>query len=145
MIHTSLPLASQSAGATIEFADGLPGFETHRQFVVLSGQAFEPFTVLQGLGPGAPSFAAIDPRQTVAGYAPGIGAGDLARIGADESTPLVWLAIVSADADGHATVNLRAPIVINPATLRGVQLIDVNDSNGAQAAVYRFDHPLRAA
>jgi flagellar assembly factor FliW len=35
-------------------------------------------------------------------------------------------------------VNLRAPLVINPRTLRGIQLI-TSESN------YRFDHPLRAA
>ena len=133
------------AGATIEFPDGLPGFETHHAFVVLSGRSFEPFTVLQGVGAGAPSFATIDPRRTVGGYAPALGAADLARLGADASTPLLWLAIVSADNDGRATVNLRAPVVINPSTLRGVQLVDVNDARVADAPVYRFDHPLRAA
>jgi len=145
MSHSLIPDASQSAGATIDFPAGLPGFETHRQFVVLSGQAFEPFAVLQGLGPGAPSFATVDPRRTVAGYSPTLGAGDLARIGADESTPLLWMAIVSTDQDGRPTVNLRAPVVINPATLRGVQVVDINDSSSTQAPVYRFDHPLRAA
>lgn len=133
--------------AVIDFPDGLPGFEHQRRFVVLSGASFEPFTILRGLGPDAPSFATIDPRTVVAGYAPRLGPQDLARLGARAGDPLVWLAIVSLDASGVATANLRAPVVISPASLRGVQLIDINTAASADAPAvqYRFDHPLRAA
>jgi len=133
--------------AVIAFADGLPGFEQQRRFVLLSGPSFEPFTILRGLGPDAPSFATIDPRTIVPDYAPPLGAQDLARLNAEAGGTLVWLAIVSLDPSGQATANLRAPVVISPASLRGVQLIDINAAAGpdAPAAQYRFDHPLRAA
>ena len=36
--------------------------------------------------------------------------------------PLLWLAIVSVT-DTGATANLRAPIVINPQSMRGLQLL----------------------
>ena len=133
--------------AVIAFADGLPGFEQQRRFVLLSGPSFEPFTILRGLGPDAPSFATIDPRTVVADYAPHVSPQDLARLNATAGDTLVWLAIVSLDASGQATANLRAPIVISPASLRGVQLIDINAEAGpgVPAPQYRFDHPLRAA
>ena len=133
--------------AVIEFSEGLPGFEHQRRFVVLSGESFEPFTILRGLGPDAPSFATIDPRTVVADYAPRLTPQDLTRLGAKSGDALVWLAIVSLDASGVATANLRAPVVISPSSLRGVQLIDINTAagTGTPAVQYRFDHPLRAA
>jgi len=135
--------------AVIAFADGLPGFEHQRRFVLLSGPSFEPFTILRGLGPDAPSFATIDPRTVVPDYAPRLGPQDLARLDAAPGDALVWLAIVSLDASGEATANLRAPVVVSPASLRGVQLIDININadagSDAPAPQYRFDHPLRAA
>jgi flagellar assembly factor FliW len=133
--------------AVIAFADGLPGFEHQRRFVLLSGPSFEPFTILRGLGPDAPSFATIDPRTVVPDYAPRVGPQDLARLDAAPGDTLVWLAIVSLDPSGEATANLRAPVVISPASLRGVQLIDINADAGSDAPApqYRFDHPLRAA
>ncbi len=124
--------------AVVEFPDGLPGFEACREFVIVSGSAVEPFTMLQGLGADAPAFAAIDPLRVVGGYRAQLQDIDLARLQADETTPLVWLALICPQASGAPTVNLRAPLVINPAALRGIQLI-VSESD------YPIDHPLRAA
>lgn len=114
-------------GDTVFFPDGLPGFEQVRRYVVVSAPAFEPFCSLQGEGPGAPVFIAIDPRQVAPDYPCALEAADRARlhIGEDASpasSPLLWLALVTAT-DAGATVNLRAPIVINPHAMRGVQLV----------------------
>jgi flagellar assembly factor FliW len=124
--------------AVIEFPDGLPGFEGCRKFVIISGRAVEPFIILQGLGPGAPAFAAVDPLSVVGGYRPQLQESDLSRLQAGPDTPLLWLAIIALPTSGAPTANLRAPLVINPAALRGIQLI-VGDST------YRVDHPLQAA
>ena len=118
----------------ITFADGLPGFETCRHYVVLASPALEPFMCVQGLGDQAPSFLAIDPRLVVEDYKCEIGPSDRRRLETPAGRPLLWLAIVSPDADG-AKVNLRAPLVINPETMRGVQLLE-----GDQA--YSLDHRL---
>jgi len=114
------------AGA-ITFADGLPGFEACRHYVVMASPALEPFLCLQGLGDGAPSFLAIDPRLVVDSYPCAIRPTDRSRLDTPADRPLVWLAIVSPNAEG-ATVNLRAPLVINPETMRGVQLLDGDDA-----------------
>lgn len=124
--------------AVIEFLDGLPGFEHHRRFVLVSGPALEPFTMLQGLGPDAPAFAALDPRRVEPGYALALEPGDRVRLQDDGATPLVWLALAIVRDSGVVTVNLRAPLVINPVTLRGIQVIQPD-------CAYAFDHPLQAA
>jgi flagellar assembly factor FliW len=51
---------------------------------------------------------------------------------------LLWLAIVASGPDGEATANLRAPLVINPTAMRGIQLITAHSP-------YRVDHRLQVA
>ena len=51
---------------------------------------------------------------------------------------LLFLCIVTVHDDGRATVNLRAPLVINPASMRGIQFV-------TPESPYRIDHPLKAA
>jgi len=111
----------------VHFPEGLPGFEACRHFVVVTAPSFEPFCSLQGQGAGAPAFVAIDPRRVVPDFDCTLDPSDQARLHLSagdgrDSASLLWLAIVTAG-DTGATVNLRAPIVINPQTMRGVQLV----------------------
>jgi flagellar assembly factor FliW len=131
-------MSTSSTHAVIDFPDGLPGFEACRQYVLLSGPAVAPFTIVQGLGPDSPAFAAIDPTQVVDGYHAELDEADRVRLGATDDAPLLWLALVSPEQEPAPTVNLRAPLVINPKTLRGIQLISADSP-------YPLDHPLRAA
>ena len=126
------------ANDVVTFADGLPGFERYRRFVLLAPPGLLPFTLVQGLDEGAPSFVAIDPHAVDRGYSTTLDQTDLARLDAVQGGPLLWLALISAKADGAATVNLRAPLVINPGSMRGIQYIPPDSA-------YRIDHPLAAA
>jgi flagellar assembly factor FliW len=119
----------------VTFADGLPGFESNHRFVLVASPSLDPFTLLQGVGSDAPSFVAIDPRQVEPAFVGEVGTADRARLDAASDAPLVWLALVSAREHAPATVNLRAPIVINPASMRGIQIVPVESP-------YRLDHPL---
>lgn len=127
-----------SQHAVVTFAEGIPGFESCREFVLLTGAGVDPFTIVQGLGLNAPSFAAIDPLRVVDGYRAELGDADKARLMADGNVNLVWLAIITVGASGIPTANLRSPLVINPANLRGIQLVPADSA-------YSFEHPLRAA
>jgi len=131
-------MSTEERQAVIEFADGLPGFETCHQFVLISGPALDPFTIVQGVGEAGPSFAAIDPLRVTGGYRADLQASDRARLGVDAGEDLLWLALICPRPGLEPTVNLRAPLVINPRTLRGIQLI-------SSESTYRVDHPLRAA
>jgi flagellar assembly factor FliW len=118
----------------ITFVDGLPGFETCRQFVLIESPSLAPFRLVQGLDLNGPSFIAIDPRLVVPDYAVELEGSDRARLEAQTGEPLVWLAIVSAQ-DQTPTANLRAPLVINPASMRAIQVIPAESR-------YAVNHPL---
>jgi flagellar assembly factor FliW len=125
--------------AIVTFADGLPGFEGCRRFVLVRSAAMAPFTVVQGLdGAAPPVFVAIEPQLVERGYSSLVEAPDLARLGADAGAPLLWLALVASSPDGSATVNLRAPLVINPQSMRGIQIV-------AAESAYPLHYPLSAA
>jgi flagellar assembly factor FliW len=129
-------MSAASIDGVVTFAGGLPGFETARRFVLVASPALQPFTLVQGIDGGAPSFVAIDPRLVDDRYCANLEAGDLARLGATTSDTLLWLALVSAGPDNEvATVNLRAPLVVNPVSMCGIQLF-------ATDSPYRIDHPL---
>ncbi len=119
----------------VTFADGLPGFEEAREFVLVASPDLDPFTVVRGIGDGAPAFVAIDPRRLDDAFETTLPPSDRVRLQARPDTPLLWLALVSVRADAPATVNLRAPLVINPQAMTGIQLV-------AADSRYRVDHPL---
>jgi flagellar assembly factor FliW len=133
MMTGALTVLSDDRG-TIRFAQGLPGFEQCREFVVMTSPTLEPFACLKGVGADAPAFLTIDPRRVVADYHRALGPVDAARLAATEGTALVWLALVHPREAG-ATVNLRAPIVINPDTMRGLQIVDADPT-------YALEQPL---
>lgn len=118
----------------VHFAHGVPGFEACRQFVLISAPELLPFTCLHGIDAPGPSFLALDPRQIVAGYHSPLSAAERSRLEAGPEEPLLWLAIVHVD-DRAITANLRAPIVINPRRMVGLQVM------GADTA-WATDHLL---
>jgi flagellar assembly factor FliW len=124
--------------SVIAFPDGLPGFETCHRFVLVHPPGLGPFTIVQHADGPLPAFVTIDPLDVHGGYRTELTDADRARLGAAGETPLLWLAMVSTRDDGKPTVNLRAPLVINPATMTGLQVISAESP-------YSRAHPLRAA
>ena len=110
----------------VTFPDGFPGFEACRHWVVMAAEAATPLRRLHALDGTDASFLAIDPRGVLAGYRCELSAADRLRLGAREDEPLLWLALVMMEPSGALTVNLRAPIVINPRTMTGQQVLPHN-------------------
>ncbi len=110
--------------STIAFPAGLPGFEECRQFVLLEPDSGGPVRCLQSVDGPAASFLVMDPRALEPEYHVPLSPAERRRIGGGDARALVWLALVVAEADGAITANLRAPVVINPQTLTGTQIID---------------------
>jgi flagellar assembly factor FliW len=119
------------------FPYGLPGFESCRGFALFKADA-APFQWLTSVEGPAASFLTVDPRLVLPTYRFALSTNDLARLGADEDTPLLWLAIVILEADGAVAANLRAPVVINPVTMLGQQVMP-------QDALYPLRHIIVAA
>ena len=137
-IDTPFGVFPLDRAAAVEFPSGLPGFEQCGRFVLLAPEELGPFSCLHAVeGPPA-SFLVIDPRLVLSDYRCALGTAELARLGAAETTVLLWLAIVSMGDDGQACVNLRAPIVVSPERMLGYQLMPHN-------GLYPVRHPLGAA
>jgi flagellar assembly factor FliW len=106
----------------VSFPHGLPGFAECRSFVVFAAQRanFQWLTSVEG--PPA-SFLTVDPRHILPTLRYTLAPSDLAQLEATSETPLLWLAIVLVETDGTVSVNLRAPIVINPELMVGYQIM----------------------
>jgi flagellar assembly factor FliW len=119
----------------LTFPDGLPGFEQCHRFVVLSSMTTAPLQLLHAVDGPPATFLAIDPRVVLPKYRCVLSPADLHRLGATETTLLLWLALVVLDETGAATANLRAPVVINPSNMVGFQVVPSN-------SLYPLRYPL---
>lgn len=120
----------------IQIAGGVPAFESCTRYVLVGGPDMQPFTCLQGLDAPAPSFLVLDPRLVVSDYAISLSALDSRRLDARPNDALLWLAVVRVSDDADVTVNLRAPIVVNPRRMVAIQVLP-------HESPYHHDHPLR--
>ena len=75
---------------------------------MIAAEGHTPLRRLHAVDGGEASFLALDPRQVLDGYRCELSDGDRARIGADAATPLLWLTLVTVEANGAVSVNLRA-------------------------------------
>jgi flagellar assembly factor FliW len=119
----------------ISFPDGLPGFESCRRFALLAVEGVDAFNCLQSLDPSGPSFLVIDPTRVLQGYRTILNRWDRVRLGVIGDDALLWLAIITFGPDDEAWVNLRAPVVINPMTMIGFQVMP-------HQSLYPIRHPL---
>lgn len=120
----------------IQIAGGVPAFESCTRYVLVGGPDMHPFTCLQGLDAPAPSFLVLDPRLVVANYAVSLSAMDARRLDVRPSDSPLWLAVVHVGDGEDVTINLRAPIVVNPRRMLAIQVLP-------HESAYRHDHPLR--
>ena len=126
-----------SRRAIVSFPHGLPGFTECQSFVVFAADKgdFQWLTSVQG---PAASFLTIDPRRVDPTLRYALAPADMARLQATDETPLLWLGVVLVEPDGTVSVNLRAPIVINPAVMVGYQVMP-------QRSLYPIRHVISPA
>jgi len=105
----------------VTFPDGLPGFESCRRFVLILVDELRPFCCLHGLDDPYPSFLAVDPAMIDGDYRPALGPADVIALDRPDRAPL-WLVLVTLGPD-ESTANLAAPIAINPAAMKGRQVL----------------------
>ena len=115
---------------------GLLGFEQYKKYVLLANPDEIPFRWLQVLEDPTLAFLVISPFEVVPNYSPEIGDDDSSFIGLKSPDDALIYNIVTLKADGHATMNLKGPIVLNRFTLSGKQVVIANAAN------YALQHPL---
>jgi flagellar assembly factor FliW len=102
--------------------DGLPGFADAKRFVLLRHHRDSPFEWLICVDDPELGFVVTDPRQFFPSY-PDRPSPELHRaIGQPSEAPIDLLAIVQLR-DGEPSLNLMAPLVLDPETHRGAQVI----------------------
>jgi flagellar assembly factor FliW len=109
----------------LTFPSGLLGFPECRRYVILDHDTDAPFKWLQSLDEPALAFVILDPALILADYR--IEAADEAIVEVqggepDELSTAVILTIPSTD-PGQITANLRGPLLMNPRTRLGKQLV----------------------
>lgn len=137
-IETRFGTFGATDAGVVSLVAPLPGFEDCRRVVLLSNPEFAPFTCIQGLDAPRPSFLAISPQLVSAHYRMTLLPADREKLRADESSTLLWLALVrieTGERGDRAFVNLRAPIVINPDRMLGLQVVSADESDP-------IDHPI---
>ncbi len=135
---TDTPTPPTSPELVVTFPDGLPGFERCRRFLLYANPETHPVRLLHAIeGPDA-AFLTIETTRACEGYRHQLSAPDRVRLEADDSTPLLWLALVTVEEEGPMTANLRAPIVINLEKHLGFQIMP-------HQCVYPLRHPLAQA
>jgi flagellar assembly factor FliW len=121
---------------TIHLPLGLLGFESIKEYVLLSKPDEAPFLWLQMLDDPNLAFLVISPLAVMPDYQPDIPLEDVEFIGFTNPADVLVFNIVTLRGDGKATVNLKGPIVLNRQTLIGKQVVPTN------APEYSLQHPL---
>jgi flagellar assembly factor FliW len=117
-------VAPELARDAVRFPNGLPGFEACRSFVLMTSEDLGPLQCLKSLEGPAASFLVIDPRRVLPEFRCDLSAADMHRLGVTNAdATLLWLALVTIEVDGTVSVNLRAPVVINPERMIGHQVV----------------------
>ena len=124
----------------INFADGLPGFSEATQFVLINEVDDVDdglFYWLQCVDDSELAFALIDVYQVIPDYNPMVDRNEIASLGDyNPDNFLIYNVVVLPENIKNMSVNLLAPVVINPDTRKGKQVIAQNDSYGVRHLVF---------
>ena len=114
-----------SAVRPVSLTEPLPGFPRHRDYVLVAADATGLLRWLQSVDPRGPRFLVVPPGPFVPAYAPRLPGALLTELDLEDAAAAELHCLVTVpDGDVHAaTANLRAPLVVNPATGRGRQLV----------------------
>jgi flagellar assembly factor FliW len=109
----------------VTLTEPLPGFPGHRDYVLVAADATGLLRWLQAVDPQGPRFLVVPPAPFVPEYAPRLPGAALTELGlgAGKEAELFCLVTVPDGDVGAATANLRAPLVVHPATGRARQVV----------------------
>ncbi|MGY1914562.1 flagellar assembly protein FliW [Blastococcus sp. SYSU DS0973] len=114
----------------LSFAEPLPGFPRHADYVLVAGDKAGLLFWLQAVAPDGPRFLAVPAREFFPDYSPVVPAPVRRELGlADAADARVYCLVSVPDGDpAEATANLRAPVVVAPSTHRARQVVQADTS-----------------
>jgi flagellar assembly factor FliW len=131
--------AATAAATEIRLPMGLLGFEKMKEYLLIANPGEEPFGRLQVKGDTSVAFVVLNPFLIVPDYHPDIPETDVEFLSLHNPQDAMVLNIVTVHKEGHATMNLKGPIVINRNTGIGKQVVIANGTD------YSVQHPLLVA
>lgn len=109
------------------FEDGIPGF-SHLQFFQLMQEEESPFFLIQSIEEVDVGFWVIDPFSFFPEYKFELSDVAKATLRIEEQSQIAVFSIVTIRGNNQATVNLKAPIVVNLSNRMGRQVILQEDT-----------------
>lgn len=129
----------------IRFEEGLFGFETLREFILVNGGEDSYFMYLISLEDPSVIFVVCDPKVFIPEYTLSIHRREVEAIGSADGTNILNLVIATVpDSVDDMTINLLGPILIHGTTLKGRQVIDQNPDYGTKHRVFAKQEALQA-
>ncbi len=123
----------------ITFTDGLFGFPALKRYFFLAlDESDDSMLLMQSVDDISVGFALVNPYVLCPDYAPQLTPQELSCLDASDHEELSYYSICVVHNDYlENTVNLKCPLVINPETREGIQVILENPS-------YKCRHKLRS-
>jgi flagellar assembly factor FliW len=107
----------------LNFPNGLFGFENNRRFALVTVDEMKPFQWLVGVDEPGITFMMVDPYLVDQDYGLELDRETLAQVKATAPEEVVVYAIATLHTNEPSmTVNLKAPLVVNPAARSGAQI-----------------------
>lgn len=121
----------------IVFPVGIPGFPDVHKYVILEHSDEGIFHILQGVDDPDVAFILIDPRTFVPDYKAEVARDEIGelQLEADDEAAVLTIVTVPQGDPSAMTTNLQAPIVFNPRTRIGRQVLLMDSP-------YSIRHPL---
>ncbi len=108
---------------TIRFPEGLIGFESLRDFIVMPNRKEGPLFWIQSADDPRFAFVLTDPTNFFLDYRVRPDSVECQKLGISTSDECYALVVVTVPPDRKTTLNLAAPILFSPATNRALQVI----------------------
>ena len=131
------PALPSVAGLTL--TEPMPGFPGHRDYVLVPAEDGGRLFWLQSVAPSGPRFLAIPAAAYFPDYAPSLPGAVCTELGlADPGGARLYCLVTVPDGDvAAATANLRAPVVVNPATHRARQVVLLDTAHPIRGSLRR--------
>lgn len=124
----------------LEFPNGIIGFEDFKKFAIIydvEDESENKISWLQSVEEPVLALPVVDPLAIVAEYSPMIEDELLKPLGNPADEDLLCLLVMTVPSDmTKVTANLKAPVIINSKTNKGVQLIVDNTDYPVKFNVY---------
>ena len=114
----AVPATTAPSVQVLYFAEPIPGFPGHRDYVLVPGDTAGLLFWLQSVAPDGPRFLAVSARDFFPDYRPVVSPAirsELGLEGVDQAQILCLVTVPDGD-PAEAAANLRAPVVVAPST-----------------------------